>query len=127
LLIVDNVTGNTVTLSNQFALDGNEQSTGEGATGLIFDDGTTLSRDDIASAATTVVPIPPMQVPDGDQDVFAEDAGETIIAGHGDDTFFDDDRNHTFIYHRGDGNDFLATGTGPADRETTLRLRGMNA
>jgi hypothetical protein len=66
------------------------------------------------------------RIPDGDQTVSAFGAGQTIIAGHGNDTFYDDGAGHTFVYTRGDGNDTIITGTGPAGREMVLKLAGVS-
>jgi Ca2+-binding RTX toxin-like protein len=118
LLIIIPSTGERIIVSGH--VFGSEPGVvqGQGIEQIRFDNGTVWSR-------TQVLDLAPSRIPDGNQAFSGWGVGPIIIAGHGNETFYDDDRSHTFIYARGDGNDTIITGIGPEDRQMVLDLTGI--
>ena len=112
--------GETITLSEQLFGDPDSFLVGAGIEQIAFDDGTVWTRAQLDQMSA-------VQIPDGDQFIFGSSVSNTILAGHGNDTFIGDDHDHTFVYHRGNGNDTLTTGLGSPDRQTILKLADINA
>ncbi len=120
LLVTIGSTGETITVAEQLFGDADGFLPGAGIEQIAFDDGTVWTRAQMEQMTA-------VQIFDGDQEIFGSSVGNTILAGHGNDTFIGDDNDHTFVYHRGDGNDTLATGLGSSDRQTVLKLADINA
>lgn len=119
LVIAIGSTGETITVNGQMYGAQAGYSQGQGIERIVFDDGTAWTRADVLDQA-------PSRMPDGNLYIYGSNVGAVIIAGHGDEYFYDDDRSHTFVYERGDGNDTIITGIGPSDRQMVLKLTGMS-
>ncbi|MGY3448401.1 calcium-binding protein [Bradyrhizobium sp. USDA 4353] len=120
LLVTVGSTGEVITIDGQVVGASPGYSQGRGIERIAFDDGTVWTRAEILDQL-------PTYIPDGYQYVYGSTVGPVIIAGHGDEMFFDDDRSHTFVYQRGAGNETIYAWPGPADREMVLKLVGISS